>query len=194
VRIEGQARLALPRERVFRGLSEPALLQACTPGVTRLEETRPDHFEGTLELKLPALSGRFEGSVDVTEREEPSRVKLRLKGKGPPGFVDGAAELFLADAEVGPGTAVRYVADVTVGGQVARLGQRMLSGVAKEMAGQFFEAFEQAGAAPAGSGTERAPVGSEAPALPRARSPLFAGLQLLWRLLLRALGLRRDPS
>jgi uncharacterized protein len=192
LRIEGQARVALPRARVFQGLSDPALLRACTPGVTRLEETRPDHFEGTLELKLPAISGRFEGSVDVTEREEPSRVKLRLKGKGPPGFVDGTAELSLADAEVG--TAVRYVADVTVGGQVARLGQRMISGVAKEMAGQFFETFEKAGAAPAAPGADGPAAAPEPGDLPRAPSPLFAGLQLLWRLLLRALGLRRDPS
>jgi uncharacterized protein len=193
VRIEGQARLALPRERVFRGLSDPALLRACTPGVTRLEETRPDHFEGTLELKLPALSGRFEGSVDVAEREEPGRVKLRLKGKGPPGFVDGTAEILLAE-ETGAGTALRYVADVTVGGQVARLGQRMISGVAKEMAGQFFEAFEKAGAASAGPSADGGDAASAAVPPPRAASPLFAGLQLLWRLLLRALGLRRDPS
>jgi hypothetical protein len=121
-------------------------------------------------------------------------MRFRLKGKGAPGFVDGTADLALAEAD--GRTTVRYVADVTVGGQIARLGQRMISGVAKEMAGQFFETFEKAGGASAAGpapGSAGAPAGG-APggALPAAPSPLFAGLQLLWRLVLRALGLRRD--
>ncbi len=192
MRIEGQHAVALPRARVFEGLQDAAMLRACTPGLTRLDETEPGHFEATLELKLPAVSGRFEGGVDVVERAAPERMRFRLKGKGAPGFVDGTADLALAEAE--GRTTVRYVADVTIGGQIARLGQRMISGVAKEMAGQFFEAFEKAGAAaaaPPGSAGARAGDASPEP-LPAAPSPLFAGLQLLWRLVLRALGLRRD--
>lgn len=177
MKIEGQERIAIPAARAFAALLDPAVLRACTPGLIRLEETQPGHFEATLEVKLPAVSGRFEGSVDVAEREPPARAKLRLKGKGAPGFVDGTAELALA--EEGGVTVVRYAADVTVGGNVARLGQRMLSGVAKELAGQFFEAFARVTAA-------------QAP-LPEPPSTLFAGLQLVWRLLLRALGLSKHP-
>jgi hypothetical protein len=72
---------------------------------------------------------------------------------------------------------------------VARLGQRMISGVAKEMAGQFFEAFERAVAAAAASAAP-AP-GAPPAALPAPPSPLRAALQLLWRLVLRALGLSK---
>jgi hypothetical protein len=186
VRIEGRASVALPRARVFDGLLDAALLRACTPGATRLEETAPGHFEATVDLKLPAITGRFEGTADVVEREAPSRVRLRVRGKGAPGFVDGEAAIVLAESD--GRTAVEYVADVTVGGQVARLGQRMISGVVKEMAAQFFEALEKAGAPAAQAG------GGAAPAAPPAASPsaVLAGIRLLWRLLLRALGLRRD--
>ena len=52
-----------------RRSSTRAVLRACTPGLVRLEETAPGHFEATLEVKLPALSGRFEGTVDIVERE-----------------------------------------------------------------------------------------------------------------------------
>jgi len=196
MRIEGEERVALTVARAFEALLDPAVLRACTPGLVRLDETQPGHFEATLELKLPAVSGRFEGTVDVVERDAPSRAKLRLKGKGAPGFVDGTAELALAEAE-GGGSRVRYVADVTVGGNVARLGQRMLSGVAKEMAGQFFDAFGKATAAweASGAAADAAIPGmapSAAPsALPEAPNPVFAALQLAWRLLLRALGLSK---
>jgi uncharacterized protein len=193
LRIEGEERIALPIARVFEAFADAAVLRASTPGLVRLEETTPGHFEATLELKLPAISGRFDGSVDITLREPPSRMKLRLKGKGPPGFVDGSADLALREAE--GATWVRYAADVTIGGQVARLGQRMISGVAKELAGQFFEAFERAAGAGAPGARPPALAGAAEPvaALPAPPSQLRAGLQLLWRLLLRALGLSKRP-
>jgi hypothetical protein len=40
------------------------------------------------------------------------------------------------------GTALTYSADAVVGGPVAGVGQRMISGVAKRMAGQFFKAID----------------------------------------------------
>ena len=153
MKVEGREKISIGLADAWRGVNDPSTLRACTPGLTRLDETSPDHFEATLELKLPAMSGRFEGQVVILERDEPSRLKLRLEGKGGPGFVNGEAELHLgAD---GDGTAIRFNADVQVGGPMARLGQRMISGVTKEMAGQFFEALERVaapGAAASGEG------------------------------------------
>ena len=112
-------------------------------------------------------------------------MKLRLEGKGGPGFVNGEAELHLeADGE---GTAIGFAADVQVGGQIARLGQRMISGVTKEMAGQFFEALEIA-AAPdsAAGGSAGAAVSADA-----GPNPLASFLQLAWRTLLNLIGLSK---
>ena len=185
MKIEGQEKISIDRTDAWRGVNDPAVLRACTPGLTRLDETRPDHFEATLELKLPAVSGRFEGQVVILERDEPERMKLRLEGKGGPGFVKGEAELHL-DAE-GDGTAVRFAADVQVGGQIARLGQRMISGVTKEMAGQFFEALETA-AAPGGAERDD---GGEVVLADSSPNPLASFLQLAWRTLLNLLGLSK---
>jgi carbon monoxide dehydrogenase subunit G len=46
-------------------------------------------------------------------------------------------------AEDGPGTKVSYTADVQVGGLIAGVGQRMLGGVSKMMADQFFTRMGQ---------------------------------------------------
>ena len=178
MRVEGHETLGVSRADAWRGVNDPEVLKACTPGVTRLEETRPDHFEATLELKLPAIHGRFDGSLDIVERTEPNRLKLHIDAKGGPGFVNGEVELHLEDTEAG--TALRYVADVQLGGQVARLGQRMISGVTKEMAGQFFESLERV---LAGGGT--------CGALSTPRNPIAAFFQLAWRTLLNLLSLSR---
>ena len=185
MKVEGREKISIAVSDAWRGVNDPSILRACTPGLTRLDETSPDQFEATLELKLPAVSGRFEGRVVILERDEPSRLKLRLEGKGGPGFVNGEAELHLgADAD---GTAVHFEADVQVGGQIARLGQRMISGVTKEMAGQFFEALERE-AAPG----EAAAAGGEVPGSTAFRpNPLSSFLQLAWRTLLNLLGLSK---
>ncbi len=100
---------------------------------------------------------------------------MRVQGKGPAGFVDGEVTLELADSE--GGTEFRYRAEVQVGGQVARLGQRLISGVTKEMAGQFFEAFARDGV--------------EGPSIASKPAPIRAFFVLLWRTLLNLLGLSR---
>ena len=175
MRLEGRQIVDLPLATVFERLNDPRVLRACTPGLEKLEARDPDHFEAVLEVKLPAITGRFEGTLEVLERRSPDRLKLRLEGKGAVGFVDG--EVALDVASVDEGASVQYVAEVQIGGQIARLGQRMLSGVTREMAGQFFAAFER--------WRPEAPEQSVAPSAGR------SFLQLVWRSLLRLLGLRR---
>ncbi|MEE9217790.1 MAG: carbon monoxide dehydrogenase subunit G [Acidobacteriota bacterium] len=175
MRIRGRERVELPLEEVWRRINDPEVLRRCTPGLETLEQTRPDHFEAVLVLELPAIKGRFAGSVDYLERSAPARLRLRLQGKGPIGFVRGEATLELRAEH--QATQVHYIADVQLGGQIARLGQRMISGMVKEMAGQFFEALGGS------AGAQGAPPG--APPAPRAL------LRLAWRTILNLLGLSR---
>ena len=61
---------------------------------------------------------------------------MAVEGSGGPGFVRGEAAITLV--EVPGGTRVDYNADVQVGGLIASVGQRLLGGVSKMMADQFF--------------------------------------------------------
>ena len=63
-------------------------------------------------------------------------MQLRIEGTGKPGVINGTAEIKLQ--AFAAGTVVEYVADIQVGGQIARLGQRMIAAAAKEMALEFF--------------------------------------------------------
>jgi carbon monoxide dehydrogenase subunit G len=178
VKLEGRQIVDVPLEKAWQRINDPRVLKACTPGLDQLEPRGddPNHYDAVLEVRLPAITGRFEGTIDYLERVPPERMKLRLQGKGAVGFVDGEVTLTLA--RVDEGTSMAYSADVQVGGQVARLGQRMISGVTREMAGQFFTAFER--------------WREEAPEQKVAAPPAKSFFQLVWRLILRMLGLRRD--
>jgi len=176
VKLEGRQLIETPLAQAWERIVDPRVLRACTPGLEKLEARDADHYDALLEVRMPALTGRFEGTLEFLERVPPERLKLRLTGKGPVGFVDG--EVVLSLAQVDEGTSISYVADVQIGGQVARLGQRMISGVTREMAGQFFSAFER--------------WRPEAPEQKVAAPPVSSFFQLLWRTFLRLLGLRRD--
>jgi hypothetical protein len=175
VRLEGSERVAAPPETTFARLTDPDVLRRCVPGLEKLDAQGEGRYAAALEVKLAAIHGRFTGEVAFTERRPPEHLRVRLDGKGAPGFVRADVALALSPAE--GGTLVRYDADVQIGGQIARLGQRMISGIAKEMAGQLFEALARMDLAPA--------------AASRPPSPLLAALRLLWGALLRMLGLRR---
>lgn len=189
MKIEGREEVAVAPAEAWRMINDPVVLKGCTPGLQRLDETTPGHLDAEITLALPLVSGSFKGSVDYLERVEPQRVRLKLQGKGAPGFVSGEATLTLAPSS--KGTEFRYEAEVQVGGQIARLGQRMIAGVTKEMAGQFFEAFERRSRAAAEGSAPSATAAAAGTATLAPPAPLRAFVQLLWRTLLHLLGLSK---
>ena len=64
-------------------------------------------------------------------------MRLRLQGKGVPGFVKGEGRLEMA-AKQGQ-TEVRYSGEAQVGGMIAAVGQRMIDVAARKILRQFFE-------------------------------------------------------
>jgi len=66
---------------------------------------------------------------------------MRVEGRGLPGFVRGTVAVTLAVD--GDATVVGYDADGQVGGVVAGVGQRMIGGVARMLADQFFGCVAQ---------------------------------------------------
>jgi hypothetical protein len=63
---------------------------------------------------------------------------MNVEGKGKVGFVKG--EGVLDFVEEGETTVIHYTGDVSVGGTIASVGQRMVQSSAKLMANQFFKA------------------------------------------------------
>jgi carbon monoxide dehydrogenase subunit G len=74
--------------------------------------------------------------VRLFDKKAPDSYRMSVEGSGGPGFVRGETAITLSDAPAG--TRVAYSADVQVGGLIAGVGQRMLGGVSKMMADQFF--------------------------------------------------------
>lgn len=136
MKIEGSHDIPAPRQKVWDAFFDPERLRQAMPGCEKLEAIGSDEFRATMKIGVGAVKGTFEGKVRLSDKHPPDSYRMAVEGSGGPGFVRGETVITLSDIE--GGTRVSYTADVQIGGLIAGVGQRMLGGVSKMMADQFF--------------------------------------------------------
>ena len=90
---------------------------------------------------VAAIKGSYLGQVELSNRLSPSSFTMRATGSGAPGTIQAEVQMTLVPE--GEGTLLTYDADAVVGGVIAGVGQRVLSGVAKKTAGEFFKSVDK---------------------------------------------------
>jgi carbon monoxide dehydrogenase subunit G len=139
--MQGTHTLNASREKVWTFLMDPEAIARVIPGCEALQEVEPDTYKTTLKLGIAAIKGTYNGSVRLSEKMAPSHYRMHLDGRGTPGFVQGEATVDLTDQ--GSQTVLTYEADTQVGGLIANVGQRMISGVAKLIINQALKKLEE---------------------------------------------------
>lgn len=125
-----------PIDRVWDLLMDARAVGDCLPGCKGLRPAGPDRYEAELGVAIAALSGDFKGVVTLGDKRPPSSYTLAVEGTGRPGFVKGQALVTLtAD---GDRTIVGIAAQAAAGGTIARVGQRLLEGVARTTMDRFY--------------------------------------------------------
>lgn len=185
MKVAGSATLNASRDAVWQALNDPAVLVRTIPGCQRLETIGDDTYAMTITAGVASIKGTYQGEVRLTEQQPLDSFVLKAAGAGAPGTV--SADVLVTLTELDPSrTALAYDADAIVGGMIGGVGQRMLTGVAKKTAGEFFGAVDDvltgkapaaaavgpAVAAPAGA-APAAPGVYEAPAAARRATPDF---------------------
>jgi uncharacterized protein len=141
VNLSGSYTLPVPRDRVWEALQDPAVLARTLPGCEALEVTGPDAYAATVTAGVASVKGTYQGTVQLRDKEQPSSYRLLAEGAGAPGTIRADALVSLHEDE--GGTTIRYDADAVIGGMIGGVGQRMLAGVAKKTAGEFFSNVER---------------------------------------------------
>lgn len=141
MKISGTATLNAPVDELWAAFTDPAVLARTIPGCHGLREVGPDAYRITITAGVASIHGTYEGEVALTDKDPPGKFVLKASGSGAPGTVSASVNVSLEKCPVG-GTTLTYDADAVVGGAIGGVGQRMLAGVAKKMAGQFFKAVD----------------------------------------------------
>jgi len=167
----GEYRIPAPQQRVWEALNDPVVLKACIAGCQQLEKISDTEFSAIVATKVGPISATFRGSVTLSDLQPPDGYTLVGQGQG------GAAGFARMTARVGlkpeaDDTLLSYTAQAEIGGKLASVGSRLVQGVARKNADDFFSAFARH---LGGSGMqETAPAGA-LPAVPAVR-PLAPGL------------------
>jgi carbon monoxide dehydrogenase subunit G len=141
--IEGEERIAAPRDVVWQALNDADILKQCIPGCQSLEWSSPSELTATVKLKIGPVSASFAGVVSLSDVQAPESYTITGEGKGGvAGFAKGSADVTLLDE--GPETLLRYKAHAQVGGKLAQLGSRLIGSSSQKLAAQFFADFNKA--------------------------------------------------
>jgi hypothetical protein len=140
--LTGDILIGAPREKVWAGLNDPVILTRCIPGCESMEATSSTERTARVSVKMGPVRARFVGHVRMEDIRPNEGCVLRFQGSGgAAGMAKGHSNVALTDEE--GGTRLRYTAQASIGGKLGQVGGRMIDAASKQMADQFFTAFNE---------------------------------------------------
>ena len=138
--LTGEYRIPASREKVWAALNDDEILKQCIDGCQELKKESDTEFSARVTAKVGPVKAKFSGKVTLSELDPPNGYTISGEGQGGvAGFAKGGATVKLT--EDGADTILNYSAKAEVGGKLASVGSRLIEGVAKKTADDFFGKF-----------------------------------------------------
>jgi carbon monoxide dehydrogenase subunit G len=125
-----------PPAEVWKLLMDPDAIKSCLPGCRELRPVGDNRYHAELSIGVAAVTGTFTATVTLSDQVSPQSYRLSVDASGKPGFARGSANVVLKPTT--SGTDVDVAASAEVGGLIARVGQRLIDGVARMTMDRFF--------------------------------------------------------
>lgn len=141
--MQGSRHLAVTQQQAWDALNDPEVLKTCIPGCDKVEATGENQYAIGMAVKIGPVAARFAGKILLMDVQPPNSYTIVFEGQGgAAGFGKGNARVNLSPPVEGSGCELNYTAQAQVGGKIAQVGQRLVDGVAKSMAEDFFKRFD----------------------------------------------------
>ncbi len=135
--MQGCVRLRSDQAKIWAALLNPEILRITVPGCQSLEQKTETAYTAVVKVKIGPINATFNGAVELGDFSPPSSVTI--KGSGESGVAGSAKGSAVVRLEPDPdGCVLTYEVNATIAGKIAQLGNRMIDGVAKKLADQFF--------------------------------------------------------
>lgn len=160
----GEQLIGQSQQKVWEALNDPEVLKACIPGCDTIEKVSDTEYKMTMTAAVGPVKAKFAGKLFLSDLNPPTSYKLAFEGSGgAAGFGKGTAAVSLSPENPST-TKLSYSASAQIGGKLAQVGARLIDGVAKKMADDFFKAFTNRLGAPAPAAEAAAAPAAEAAA------------------------------
>jgi carbon monoxide dehydrogenase subunit G len=155
--MNGEYQIAAPRQRVWEALNDPEVLRQCIPGCEEIVKLSDVEWTAKVTAKVGPVKAKFAGKVTLSDLDPPNGYTITGEGTGgAAGFAKGGAAVKLIDQ--GAGTVLSYTVKAQVGGKLAQVGSRLIDGVSRKLAEEFFACFAAMLSAPAGAEAAASPA------------------------------------
>ncbi len=138
--IQGEYRIGVPRQQVWDALTDAEILKQCIPGCEEMQKVSDTEYKAVVIAAIGPVKAAFRTNLELTKLNPPLSYTLVGESKGgAAGFGRGSADISLE--ETYGATLLHYEADFTVGGKLAQVGSRLVVGVTRKIADDFFGKF-----------------------------------------------------
>jgi len=140
--IVGEQLIPRPQGVTWSSIIDPEVLKVCIPGCESMNKVGDNEYEMVMAAKVGPVSAKFKSKITLADVDAPNSYTLIFEGQGGvAGFAKGQANVRLSPE--GEGTRLQYTAKATIGGKLAQVGSRLVDGVAKKLAENFFTKFNE---------------------------------------------------
>ena len=140
--VKGKYLIPAPKEKVWKELNNPDTLKKAIKGCETLDKVSDTEFIAKVKAKIGPVSAIFSGSVSLTDINPPDSYIISGQGKGgAAGFAKGNIKIVLSEDIDKNKTNLVYSGNAQVGGKLAQVGSRLIGGVIKNTADDFFKTF-----------------------------------------------------
>lgn len=136
MKLTGEYSFDAPPDAVWNLLMDTAAIAGCLPGCEGLNHVGGNRYDAQLKVAVAAITGDYWATIELADQSPPVSYRLIVDALGRMGFVKGTALMTLTPKN--DGTTVSVDATADVGGTVARVGQRLMEGVARMTMNRFF--------------------------------------------------------
>ena len=130
----------LPPEQAWEELMNIPQVAACVPGAELTDSLPDDAYKGKMTLKLGPIALNFQGTVQITERDDANRTALLLgKGSDAKGRGNASSKTQVRVVASGEGSEVHLDTALQLTGMIAQYGRAsgVISAVSDELISQF---------------------------------------------------------
>ena len=136
----GEYKVPASRDKVWEALNDVDILKLCIDGCEELNKDSDNEFSAKVTAKVGPVRAKFTGKVTLSDIDPPNGYTISGEGQGGvAGFAKGGAIIKLVEGD--GATILHYEAKAEVGGKLASVGSRLVEGVAKKTADDFFGKF-----------------------------------------------------
>jgi len=140
--LKGEYLIPASKEKVWKELNDPDTLKKAIKGCETLDKISDTEFNAKVKAKIGPVSSTFNGSVTLTDIDPPNSYVISGQGKGgAAGFAKGSVKITLSENKEKNKTDLVYSGNAQVGGKLAQVGSRLIGGVIKNTADDFFKTF-----------------------------------------------------